>query len=457
MDNHINLSQLLTDVKITIQEQYESYIWVIAEINEMNHNRNGHCYLELIEKDENSKKIKSKIRATIWAYTYRTIKAYFETVTNQELRSGLKVLLQVSVEYHEVYGISLNVHDIDPNYTLGDIAQQRAKIINQLQDDGVLDMNKDLMLPLVPQRIAIISSETAAGYTDFVSQLQNNAFGYSFKTTLYPAIMQGDNAAQSIIQAFDNIFDNINNYDVVILIRGGGSKSDLSCFDDYDIAYYITQFPIPVLTGIGHERDDTIVDIVAHTKLKTPTAVAEFLISRVNDFSALLDKYNTYLSTITDDLLQTNTLVLSDLLHRIELSTSNLLHKNINTVNNYNALLTNSVLKMYYDKENELDNTTKNLKTILKNKIRAEDDKHLFLNQKLQNRVNNYIDKKSNQINFIQEKIELVNPENILKRGYAIAFYKNRVIKDTSNLELGEQITIKLAKGIIDSIVVKKK
>jgi exodeoxyribonuclease VII large subunit len=228
----------------------------VAEISELNMNRSGHCYLELIEKDSLSDKIIAKSRATIWAFTFRTLKAYFETTTGETLRGGLKVLLKASIEFHEVFGFSLNIQDIDPQYTLGDLARKKAQIIQQLTSEGVLDMNKGLPFPLVPQRIAVISSETAAGYGDFLNQLETNSFGYCFFTELFPAIMQGDKASESIILALEHVYSHIDEFDLVAIMRGGGSKSDLNCFDDYELAYFITQFPLPILTGIGHERDD---------------------------------------------------------------------------------------------------------------------------------------------------------------------------------------------------------
>ena len=283
-NERLSLSELNGVVKKVISAGFTSPVWVIAEISEINIHSTGHCYLTLIEKGESEDRIVAQARATIWSYTFRMLRPYFETTTGQQLTDGIKVLLQVSVEFHEMYGFSLNVRNIDPTYTLGDQVRKRREIIQRLTDEGVLTMNKELELPLVPQKIAIISSATAAGYEDFIEQLSNNGKGFCFYTKLFPALMQGNLAEQSIVDALDRIYPYENFFDVVVIIRGGGSQVDLSCFDNYNVAYHVTQFPLPVLTGIGHEKDDSIVDLVAHTKLKTPTAVAEFIVDGADAF-----------------------------------------------------------------------------------------------------------------------------------------------------------------------------
>ncbi|MCF6358931.1 MAG: exodeoxyribonuclease VII large subunit, partial [Draconibacterium sp.] len=288
MDQKLTLLQLNESIKDTLSDVFPTTVWVVAEVSEMKENRTGHCYLELIEKEGNS--IIARSRATIWSYTFRMLKPYFETSTGQQFSEGIKILVQVTVEYHPVYGLSLNIKDIDPIYTVGDMALQRKEIINRLQTEGIFDMNKELELPLVPQKIAIISSATAAGFQDFMNQLNTNEFEFKFYTKLFEATMQGAETVPSIINALERIFEYEHFFDAVVIIRGGGATADLSSFDDYDLAFNITQFPLPVITGIGHEKDDTIIDLVAHTRMKTPTAVAEFLITGVARFyERLLD------------------------------------------------------------------------------------------------------------------------------------------------------------------------
>ena len=303
MSRSISLSELNELVKDTVKESFPSKYNIIAEISEFNESR-GHAYLELIEKNEDDQ-LKAKARATIWASTYRMLKPYFETTTGHYLQAGLKILIVVTLEFHEIYGFSLNIKDIDPTYTIGDIEQKRLAIIKKLEDEGVLEMNKELEFPLVPQRIAVISSETAAGFGDFSDQLSKNSYGFSFEVKLFQSVMQGEETEQSIIEALEKIYETINDFDIVVIIRGGGSKSDLSWFDSYEIAVNIAQFPVPVITGIGHERDESVADMVAHTCLKTPTAAAEFIINELVRFQTYLnDLRNQFFELIKMKLLK---------------------------------------------------------------------------------------------------------------------------------------------------------
>ena len=252
--------------------------WVRAEIASMS--VRGHCYMELVEKSENGI-LAAKMRATCWSNVYALLSAYFAQETGQSLHVGLQVLLEVSVEYHAVYGLSLNVWSIDPTYTLGDLAKQRQATIRQLTEDGVMDLQRALVVPSLPRRVAVISSADAAGYGDFCDQLKHNRFGFAFVTQLYPAVVQGDTAARSIINALGAIAAQEEEWDVVVIIRGGGASTDLSCFDDYMLASHCAQFPLPIVAGIGHTRDVSVVDMVVHTSVKTPTAAAEWLVERV--------------------------------------------------------------------------------------------------------------------------------------------------------------------------------
>ena len=281
-NSYIKLSELQVRIEQSLKQSLPKSLWVIAEINEISVNFKGHCYLELIEKNENTTQITAKQRATIWSYSYNVINSYFKAETGIALQTGLKVLVQCSVEFHALYGMSLNITNIDPVYTLGEEEKQRREIIERLQTEGVIDMNKTLELPTLLQRIAVISSETAAGYQDFMQSLHRNRAQLPFSTTLFNAAMQGTEVEQSVVAALERIFEQEQNFDVVVIIRGGGAKTDLRWFDNYSIAAHIAQFPLPIITGIGHDKDTSIADLVAHTALKTPTAVAEFLIDHMN-------------------------------------------------------------------------------------------------------------------------------------------------------------------------------
>ena len=289
MHEAISLLELNQLIRQTLDFQLEPVYWVVAEIAEINNARQGHIYLELVEKE--GKHIAAKIRATIWSYTYRNIASRFKTVNGQDLKSGMKILAQVSVTFHEIYGISLNIKEIDPNYTLGERARIKQEILDKLDREGILEFNKRHILPAVPQKIAVISSSNAAGYGDFVNQIKNNRFGYKVHFQLFQSTLQGAEAAQTIIQAIKSIHDVhlMNPFDAIVIIRGGGAQLDLDCFDDYQLAVEIARSKLPVITGIGHERDETIADLVAHTKMKTPTATAEFILSGIREFEENLE------------------------------------------------------------------------------------------------------------------------------------------------------------------------
>lgn len=275
-----SLSELCDWLGEVVENELPDRYWVRAEIASMS--VRGHCYMELVEKAENGI-LAAKVRATCWSNVYALLSAYFAQETGQTLQAGLQVLVEVSVEFHAVYGLSLNIWNIDPTYTMGDLAKQRQATILQLTEDGVMELQKALKLPSLVRRVAVISSSDAAGYGDFCDQLENNRFGFKFQTQLYPAIMQGDTAARSIIQALSAISEQEEEWDMVVIIRGGGASTDLRCFDDYMLASHCAQFPLPIVAGIGHTRDVSIVDMVVHTSVKTPTAAAEWLIKRVAD------------------------------------------------------------------------------------------------------------------------------------------------------------------------------
>ena len=273
-----SLSELCAEIQEVIENDLLERYWVRAEIASLS--ARGHCYMELVEKAEDNM-LAAKVRATCWSNVYSLLSAYFIQETGQALRVGMQVLVEVSVTFHPVYGLSLNVWNIDPTYTQGDLAKQRQATILRLTEDGVMELQQRLELPTLIRKVAVISAADAAGYGDFCDQLQNNRFGVKFEVELFAAVMQGDHAPKSIIKALNEIVSEEEKWDIVVIIRGGGATTDLGCFDDYELASHCAQFPLPILSGIGHTRDMSIVDMVAHTSVKTPTAAAEWLIERV--------------------------------------------------------------------------------------------------------------------------------------------------------------------------------
>ncbi len=274
-------------VKLTLDERFALPVWVSAEISEIKVNYSGHCYLELIEKGTDDGLPMAQARAVIWRSQFPRISARFESETGQRLVAGIRLLAKVLVSYHELYGFSLQITDIDPAFTVGDLERQRQQTIAQLHEDGVWEMNRSLPMPEVVQRVAVVSSAQAAGYQDFCKELAKSP--YRFETVLFDAFMQGAAAEDSIVSALCKVAARPERFDAVVMIRGGGSRSDLTCFDSYRLCTYVAQFPLPVLTGIGHDKDTSVADLVAHTALKTPTAVAGWLVDRMADAEGLLD------------------------------------------------------------------------------------------------------------------------------------------------------------------------
>lgn len=295
----LSLYELNHLVRQTLEQKLAEALWVQAEVSELRVNR--HCYLELVQKDTHGSGIVAKARAQVWANRWTFLKPMFEHTTGQPLSAGMQVLMQVEVTFHELYGYSLNVTDIDPTYTLGDIARRRQEILQKLHDEGIDQMNKELPLPRLLQRVAVISSASAAGYGDFCNQLLGNQRKLAFKTELFEAIMQGNEVERSIISALNRIAAQQEEWDVVVIIRGGGATSDLQGFDSLELAENVAQFPLPIITGIGHERDDTVIDLIAHTRVKTPTAAAEFLIHHQE---AELDTLENLMAALSNGSLQ---------------------------------------------------------------------------------------------------------------------------------------------------------
>lgn len=435
----LTLLELNEKIKSLLNTSFDSPVWIVAEINNINHHRSGHCYLELVQKSEFSDKIIAQMRATIWATQYRFISAYFQSVTERKLEKGMSVLIRVSVDFHEIYSISLNVREIEPSFTLGDLEKRKKEIIDKLIQDGVFDMNKLLHFPEVIQKIAIISSSSAAGYEDFVNQIENNKYNYKFKLSLFEANMQGAGTEESVLEALNEIHENIENFDVVAIIRGGGAKSDLSYFDNYNIAYHVCQFPIPVIAGIGHERDESVTDMVAHTKLKTPTAVANFLIEYNNVFETdVLEIYNSILAK-TQDLMRYQEMYLAGISLKIY-KVKDVLNKNMENCNKSFYKLKNNYLQIIQKNENRLDNDLENLKLFTNRQFHIANN---HLESSLENLKKNtklLVSKNELKLQSLETNIRLANPENVLKRGFSITKINGKIITENTTIKLNDEL-----------------
>ena len=410
-DQSLSLSELNGRVKNAIHQALPETYWLRAETSDVRRNRNGHCYLEFIEKNTITDSIIAKARGVIWSNVYEMLSQYFEKETGQLFTTGLNVLVRVSVDFHELYGYSLTVVDIDPTFTLGEIARNRQIVINRLENEGVLNLNKELVLPELTNRIAVISSPTAAGLEDFIHQLNKNRQGFKFHTKLFPAIMQGDSSESSIITALEKIYMHKNCFDVVAIIRGGGASADLNCFDSYLLANNIAQFPLPVISGIGHERDVTVADVVSHTRAKTPTAVAEFIIDHMNVTATELIGFQDRVVSESENIILKEKNYLLFASKEVVHSSKMLLQKEYTTVDKYSSALKHQTRELMHTHMHYLENR--------------------------------------------EQFINMVSPENILKRGYSLTLKNGRIVTSIDDLETGDKIETRLKNGSVESEVTK--
>ena len=407
----LSLHELNGLVKRSICTCMPDTYWVQAELSDVRTNYSGHCYLEFVQKDAKGNNLIAKARGTIWSNVFKMLRPYFEQETGQMFTSGIKVLVEVSVEFHELYGYSLTVLDIDPTYTVGDMERKKREILRQLEEEGVMNMNKELDMNMLPQRVAVVSSATAAGYGDFCNQLTHNSRGYDFHTELFPAIMQGERVEESVLAALDAIYRRMDEFDVVVIIRGGGATSDLSGFDTYLLAASCAQFPLPIITGIGHERDDTVIDKVAHTRMKTPTAVAEFLIAKMDKCADVLNEMSSRLTESVRSRLLWEHRRMESLKQRIP----------------------NALYRRIADAKYNLLTAQRNLQMVSRQSLSV----------------------KKHRLELLQQRLNDALPEKQLTRGYSITLKDGKAVKDASVLKEGDTLVTMLHRGRIESEVKK--
>jgi len=424
----LDLNQL---VRNRLRREFPDTYWIQAEISECKEHFSGHCYLELVQKREKSDALCAKARATIWANVWMELKQVFEQQTGTHLQAGQKIRAEVSIDFHELYGFSLVIRDIDPAYTIGDLSLRRQEVIRQLTEDGVFELNKELEWPILPKRIAVISSPSAAGYEDFMDQLHHNDFGFSFKTTFFPATMQGETASDSIMNALNKVQSSGQEFDVVVIIRGGGATTDLRCFDEYELCYYCAQYPLPLLTGIGHDRDSSVLDLVAHTSVKTPTAAAEHLLDCLSSEAFRLDTNVDKLQQRVGQLLESYKRRLQSNTERLHRTTSDGLHRaNLQVERNQAEL---------YRRANQL---------VLVRKQDA-DQKTTQLNY----RVQTLLEQHKHRLGMLESRLETFSPEIMIKRGFSLTLYQGKILKSIQDLQPGAEIQTKLRDGVIYSTI----
>lgn len=409
MDESLSLSALMAHISEAVASAMPDAVWLRAEVSEMRVNANGHCYLTFVEKDVATGQLLAQCRGIVWSRNWWLVRDTFERATGQPLRAGLKVLVRVEANFSPAYGLSLIVWDIDPAYTLGEMARRRQEIISRLTEEGMIDMNGRLPFPTLPRRVAVISAEGAAGYGDFRNQLIHNPWGVQFYVHLFPAVMQGALTESSVIAALDRIYSHQDLFDVVVIIRGGGATADLASFDSYDIAVNIANFPLPVITGIGHDRDTTVLDAVAHTSVKTPTAAAALLIDAMSEQLSL-----------TDSLQEA---------------------------------VTESVRSLIREQRLRLTQATLTLSSLQTAKVIPLRQQLTVLQERLRLLPAQRLERTRRELTHLEDLIALVQPEHILHRGFSITRAGGRVVTSADAVAPGSVIETQLASGTITSTV----
>lgn len=431
MQQHLSLYELNSMVRDVIEMSMPDSYWVEAELSEAREGYGGHCYMELIQKDERSNTPIAKAHAACWRSKWMLLRPQFERITGQRIHAGMKVLLKVHPQFHENYGFSWIVDNIDATYTMGDMARKRQEIIATLKEEGVFDLQKELMLPMFCQHIAVISSATAAGYGDFCNQLADNEYGLYFATQLFPATMQGEGVEQSVIEALNRINDEWEKWDCVVIIRGGGATSDLSGFDTLALAENVANFPLPIITGIGHERDESVLDMISFQRVKTPTAAAAFLINHLAEvYAKVMDAQET---------------IVNDVKHRVQVEKMRLerLSKSIPTL--FSLVKTKQSAR--------LDRLMDHLNATVQVRVANAQRKLAVLSSNIQPVLERKLMKEQHRLQMLEQRAKSQDPEILLKRGYSITLKDGKSVRDASLLQKGDILETRFAKGTIHSEV----
>ena len=431
-NERLTLLELNGLVRELIEMEMPNEYWVEAELSECRESR-GHCYMELIQKDDRAATPVAKASAKCWASKWMLVRPYFERTTGQQLRAGMKVLLKVYPQFHEAYGFSWIVTDIDPTYTLGDQARKRQEIIRQLKEEGVFDLQKELSLPLFCQHIAVVSSQTAAGYGDFAAQLADSPF--AFRSQLFPAIMQGEGVEQSVIAALERIYEaheSHSPFDCVVIIRGGGATSDMSGFDTLALAENVANFPIPIITGIGHDRDECILDMVSHQRVKTPTAAAAFLIAHAQAVSDAIDDAQNRLTRYAQQKLTTLNARLATLQEALPRLFSVVKTRQEARLDQLFSRLLTQGRQTIIGCQGRIDNFEQRIPMIAERKLTTERHK----------------------LELTTERLKALDPKLLLKRGYSMTMKDGHALRDPGKLKKGDEIETIMEKGTIKSVII---
>ncbi|MGL2993546.1 exodeoxyribonuclease VII large subunit [Flavobacterium sp. TSSA_36] len=450
-----SLLEVTNSIKKTLEKRYSNTYWIKAEMNKLNYySHSGHCYPELVEKIDG--KVIAQIKATLWREEYQNSNRNFIRILKEPLKEGIKILFLAKIAFDPAFGLSLQILEIDPQYTLGDLENEKRETIRKLQSEGIYDQNKKKLFPLLPQRIAIISVETSKGYGDFMDVIEKNPWQYKFFFLLFPSILQGEKAVTGIIAQLNRIQKVVHHFDAVAIIRGGGGDVGLSCYNNYELAKAIALFPIPVITGIGHVTNETVCEMIAHTNAITPTKLSEFLIQKFHNLSVPLQKAKEKIADKSKRLVSEEYARLESEWKLFRTTTSSMINTHENHIKNASYAIqqqANFMVKSNRDQVNVLQSKIHIATKFNRNQWKAALTQW---QEKIQTQPLVRLKTAALALQNIEKNIQIMDPINVLKRGFSITYAKGKSVKDFTEVEEGTTIKTVLFKGTLESIITKK-
>ncbi len=449
-----SLLEVTKSIQKTIANRYQTAFWVKAEMNKLNHyQRSGHCYPELVEKKEG--KVIAQISAILWKGDYQRVNVNFHRVLKEPLKDGIKILFSTTINFDPKYGLTLQINDIDPSFTLGDLEKEKQDTINKLRLEGIFSKNKQLELPVLPQRIAIISVETSKGYADFINVFESasSSWNYRFFQLLFPSLLQGDNAVRTIIAQLRSIRKVIHHFDVVAIVRGGGGDIGLSCYNNYDLAKEIAEFPIPVITGIGHSTNETVAEMIAYENAITPTKLAEFLIQKFHDFSVPIHKAEEKISDQSRRLIRDAKTNFASEVKLLRSVTRNILDQNKNEVMQHAQSLSQQSRFRLRNEKKVLTSAGEDIRRGTYQFCAAKKHHISQLTANLKKDIQRQLEQKTLRLKNLEKNIHNLSPKNVLKRGYSITQLNGKSVRASKQVKEGDSLTTVLYEGSVSSTV----
>ena len=448
------LRQVVSSIRKTIEERYNREYWVKAEMHKLGQTRSGHCYPELVQKEDG--KIVAEMRGTIWKHSFDRINAQFIKVVKEPLKEDSTLLMKVKVSFHEIYGISLQISDIDPNYALGELQKERAETLKQLQKENLLDANQKVDFPLLPKRVAIISADSSKGLSDFMKVIEQNDWNYSFFTMLFPATLQGDQAEHTIIAQLNRINRVKDHFDIVVIVRGGGGEVGMSCYNNYNLCKAIASFPLPILTGIGHSTNLTVAEMVSYRNAITPTELGDFLIQAFHNYSVPVKEAAKSIRLFTKSIVELNRSKFLQASLSFKHETRQYISKNHHLLIRHVRNLKTGLIYALQERKERIGRIEQQSSSSCKYLFQQEHRKIQNSLQALPIHGKSVIRNTQNELEKIEHSVRLMNPINVLKRGYSITSFQGKTFSGGTGPGVGDEIITRTEKLVLTSTITQK-